>query len=138
MRRLVSQTSPARPAGPRPALVTFAAILLFMLGGFELLVAITEFFKYAFGTLPPVAEANYSIFWGILDVLYGIVLLYAGYALLQGQAVGRLVALIVAVFAAIRWFFYLWYVPWAAALVIGICLLVIYAMSANEDYFTNG
>jgi hypothetical protein len=130
----VSQTS---PAGRRPALVTFSAILLFLLGGFQLVVAVTEFFRYAFGTLPPLA-GNYNIFWGALDILYALVLLYAGYALLQGQAVGRLVALIVAVFAAIRWFFYLWYVPWAAVVVIGICLLVIYAMSAHEDYFTNG
>jgi len=34
-------------------LVTFAAILLIMLGGFELVLAITEFFRYALGTLPP-------------------------------------------------------------------------------------
>jgi uncharacterized membrane protein (DUF373 family) len=133
-RRIVSQT---RAAGRRPALVTFAAILLFLLGGFQLVVAITEFFRYAFGTLPPLA-GNYNFFWGALDVLYALVLLYAGYAILQGQPVGRTVALIVAVFAAIRWFFLLWYIPWAAALVIGICLLVIYAMSAHEDYFFNG
>ena len=131
----MSQTS---PAARRPALVTFAAILLIMLGGFELVIAITEFFQYAFGTLPPLVGNNYNIFWGILDVLYALVLLYAGYALLQGQAVGRLVGLIVAIFAAIRWFFYLWYVPWTAALVIGICLLVIYGLVSNEDYFTNG
>jgi hypothetical protein len=131
----VSQTS---PAARRPALVTFAAILLIMLGGFELVIAITEFFQYAFGTLPPLVGNNYNIFWGILDVLYALVLLYAGYALLQGQSVGRLVGLIVAIFAAIRWFFYLWYVPWTAALVIGICLLVIYGLVSNEDYFTNG
>ena len=134
----MSQTSPARPMGPRPALVTFAAIMLIMLGGFELVLAITEFFRYAFGTLPPLADQTYSIFWGILDVLYGLVLLYSGYALLQGQAVGRLVALIVAVFTAIRWFFYLWYVPWAAVVVIGICLLIIYGLVSNEEYFTNG
>jgi hypothetical protein len=119
-------------------LVTFAAILWIMLGGFELVIAITEFFQYAFGTLPPLVGNNYNIFWGILDVLYALVLLYAGYALLQGQSVGRLVGLIVAIFAAIRWFFYLWYVPWTAALVIGICLLVIYGLVSNEDYFTNG
>ena len=133
----MSQTSPARPVGPRPALVTFAAIMLIMLGGFELVVAITEFFRYAFGTLPPLADATYSILWGILDVLYAIVLIYAGYALLQGQAVGRLIGLIVAVFAAIRWFFYLWYVPWASAVVIGICLLIIYGLVVHEDYFVN-
>jgi hypothetical protein len=108
----MSQTSPAQPLGPRPALITFAAILLLMLGGFELVLAITEFFRYAFGALPPLADATYSILWGALDALYGLVLLYSGFALLQGQAVGRLVALIVAVFAAIRWFFYLWYVPY--------------------------
>jgi hypothetical protein len=68
--------------------------------------AIDDFFRFAWGTLPNIAGVlGYSIFWGILDVLYGLVLLYAGYALLQGQAVGHLIALIVAVFAAIRWFF---------------------------------
>ena len=131
----MSQTSPAQPLGPRPALVTFAAILLLMLGGFELVLAITEFFRYAFGALPPLADATYSIFWGALDVLYGLVLLYSGFALLQGQAVGRAVALIVAVFAAICWFSYLWYIPWTAAIVIGICLLIIYRLVSSQEYF---
>jgi hypothetical protein len=113
--------------------------MLILLGGFELLVAITEFFRFAWGTLPNIADVlGYSIFWGVLDVLYAFVLVYSGFALLQGQAVGRLVALIVAVFAAIRWFFYLWYVPWASVVVIGICLLIIYGLVRNEDYFTNG
>ena len=72
----MSQTNLARPAGPRPALVTFSAILLFMLGGFELVLTVTEFFRYAFGTLPPLADVNYSIFWGLLDALYAIVLIW--------------------------------------------------------------
>jgi hypothetical protein len=133
----VSQT---RPAGRRPALVTFAALMLLLLGGFELVVAFTEFFRNTFGTLPPLYGTgdNFNIFWGIIDVIYALVLLYAGYALLQGQAVGRLVALIVAIFAAIRWFFYLWYFPWAAAVIIGICLLIIYGLVRHEDYFTTG
>jgi hypothetical protein len=118
--------------------VTFAAILLLMLGGFQLLLSITELFQYAFGALPPIATANFNIILWIIDVLLALVLLYGGYALLQGQAIGRLVALIVTVVAAIRWFFYLWYIPWTAALVIGICLLIIYSLVSNEDYFTNG
>jgi hypothetical protein len=64
--------------------------MLIMLGGFELVLAITEFFRFAFGALPNIADVlNYSILWGILDVLYGLVLLYAGYAVLERQAVGR-------------------------------------------------
>ena len=128
----MSQTRPVR----RPALVTFSAILLLMLAGFQLIVAITEFFHYAFGTLPPLA-GNYNILWGLLDVVYALVLLYAGIALLQGQAVGRLITMIVAVFAALRWAFYLWYEPWASVVVIGICLLIIYAMAQSDEYFTN-
>ena len=131
----MSQTNLARPAGPRPALVTFSAILLFMLGGFEFVLTITEFFRYAFGTLPPIVNVNYSIFWGLIDALYAIVLLYAGYELLRGQQVGRLIGLIVAVFAAIRWFFLIWYIPWASLVVIGICMLVIYGLVRHEDYF---
>jgi hypothetical protein len=129
---MMSQTRPAH----RPALVTFSAILLFMLGGFQLVAAITEFFRYAFGTLPPLA-GNSNILWGVLDVVYALVLLYAGYALLQGQAVGRLITMIVAVFAALRWAFYLWYEPWASVVVIGICLLIIYAMAQSDEYFTS-
>ena len=129
----MSQTRPVR----RPALVTFTAILLLMLAGFQLIVAITEFFHYAFGTLPPLA-GNYNIVWGILDVVYALVLLYAGVALLQGQAVGRLITMIVAVFTALRWAFYLWYEPWASVVVIGICLLIIYAMAQSDEYFANG
>jgi hypothetical protein len=113
--------------------------MLILLGGFELVLAITEFFQYAWGTLPNIADVlGYSILWGILDVLYALVLLYAGYALLQGQAIGRLIALIVTVLAAIRGFFYLWYVPWTGAVVIGICLLIIWGLVSNGDYFTRG
>jgi hypothetical protein len=129
----VSETGSAR----RPALVTFAAILLLMVGGFGFVLSVTEFFRYAFGSLPPVDDVNYSIFWGLLDALYAIVLLYGGYEVLRGQAVGRLIALLVAVFAALRWAFYLWYVLWASAVVIGICLLIIYALASEEDYFVN-
>ena len=101
--------SQTRPAGRRPALVTFSAILLFLLGGFQLVVAITEFFRYAFGRAPAGWQLQHLL--GRIGCPLRFDLPYAGYALLQGQSVGRTVALIVAVFAAIRWFFYLWYVP---------------------------
>ena len=99
------------PAGRRPALVTLAAILLLLLGGFELFLSITEFFRNVFGMLPPLA-GNSNLLWGGLDVLGALVLLYAGYALLQGQAAGRWVALLVAVLASFRWATYVTLSPW--------------------------
>ncbi|HEY7020260.1 MAG TPA: hypothetical protein VH349_04020 [Ktedonobacterales bacterium] len=125
-----------RPASRRPALVSFAAILLIWLGGAELILAITEFFRDELDALPPLA-GNYNILWGGVDVLGALVLLYAGYALLQAQAVGRVIALLVAVLTAFRWATYVWYIPLAAALVVVICGLIIYTLAASDNYFSH-
>jgi hypothetical protein len=125
-----------RPAGRRPALVTFAAILLLLLGSYELFLAISELFRNAFGMLPPLT-GNDKIVWGAVDVIYTLVLFYAGFALLQGRAIGRVIALLVAVLSAFRWATYVPYVPWAAAIVVGMCIVIIYAVAESEDYFVH-
>ena len=105
-----------RPAGRRPALVTFAAILLLLLGGAELVLAITEFFRNTRGGLPPLA-GNSNLLGGGVDVVGALVFLYAGYALLQGQAAGRWIALLVAVVASFRWATYVSSAPLVSVLV---------------------
>ena len=125
-----------RPAGRRPALVTFAAMLLLLLGGAELVLAITEFFPTALDRLPPLA-GNSNLLWGGTDVLGALVFLYAGYALLQGQAAGRWIALLVAVLASFRWAIYVTYVPLVSVLVVVICGLIIYTLAASDDYFAH-
>jgi len=126
-----------RPAGRRPALVTFAAILLLLLGIYELALSITEFFRDdfrdAFGALPPLT-GNDNLVWGGVDVLGAVVFLYAGYALLQGWAAGRLIALLVAVLTAFRWATYVQVIP-VAAVVVVICGLIIYTLAVSDEYF---
>jgi hypothetical protein len=117
--------------------VTFAAILLIWLGIAELALSITEFFRSALDTLPPLA-GNDKLLWGGVDILGALVLLYAGYALLQGQAVGRVIALLVAVLIAFRWADYVWFLPLAAVLVVVICGLIIYTLAVSDDYFAQG
>jgi len=125
------------PAGRRPALVTFAAILLLLLGIVELSLSITEFFRTAFGALPPLT-GNSTLLWGGIDVLGALLFLYAGYALFQGQAAGRLIALLVAVVTAFRWATYVPYIPGAAAVVIVICGLIICTLANSDDSFAHG
>ena len=125
-----------RPAGRRPALVTFAAILLLVLGGAELVLAITEFFGDPFGILPQLA-GNSSFLWGGVDGLGALVFLYAGYALLQGQAAGRWIALLIAVLASFRWANYVPTAPLVSVLVIVICGLIIYTLAVGDDYFAH-
>jgi hypothetical protein len=118
----------------RPALVTFAAIMLFLLGGFQLATTLAELLRPSVTLLPTVYGNTYWV-WALIDVLYAIVLFYAGYALLQGQPVGWWVGMIISILAAIRWFFYLWDYPWVGVIIIAISVLVIYSLTTHMEYF---
>ncbi len=120
----------------RPGLVTFSAIMLFVLGGFQAIWAIEQFSNAVW-----ISGATYGVFggylwlWAILDAVVAIVALYAGYDVLRGGAFGQVVGTIIASISAIRWFFYIPAAPWMAAVVIAIDLLVIYGLVAHSDYF---
>ena len=120
----------------RPGLVTFAAIMMFLLGGFQFTWAIVEFANAAW-----IAANVYGSFggllwlWGILDVIIALVYFYAGFDLLAGGKFGRIFGLVVSAFSAIRWFFYIPAAPWVAIVIIALDVLVIYALVAHAEYF---
>lgn len=127
-------------AGPlvvrRPGVVTFAAIMLFLLGGFEVIWAIVQFSNAAW-----IAGATYGSFggylwlWGILDLLFAAVAIYAGYDVLRGGTMGQIIGIIIASFSAFRWFFYIPAAPLMAAAIIAVDVIVIYGLVAHSDYF---
>ena len=126
-----------RPAGRRPVLVTIAAILLFLLGGAQLALAVTEFFRTNFGALAPL-EGNSNTVWGSVDVLFALALIYAGYALLRWQALGRTLALLVAVILAFRWANYIVNYQWVTLTLIVVCGLIIAALAWSDDSLASG
>jgi hypothetical protein len=132
----LSQVSQA--LGRRPGLVTFAAIMMFVLGGFQLTWALIEFWNgatiatYTYGTF-----GNYLWVWGLVDIVLALIALYAGYDLLRGGTFGQVVGLIIAGVSAIRWFFYLPAAPWAAVVIIAVDVLIIYGLVAHSDYFAD-
>ena len=109
-------------------MINIAAILLLLLGGVQLLLAVTEFFRNNFGALAPL-EGGSQVVWGSLDVLFALVLIYAGYALLQWQAVGRTLALLVAVLLAFRWANYIVNYQWVTVTLVVVCGLIIAALA---------
>jgi hypothetical protein len=126
----------------RPGLVTFAAIMMFLVAGFQLVWALVEFANAAWIT------ANYGLngygtfggalwVWGIIDTILALVAIYIGYDLLRGGQFGQIAGLILASVSAIRWFFYLPAVPWVALVIIAIDVLVIYSLVAHADYFSS-
>jgi len=115
-------------------MVTFAAIMMFVVAGFEALAAL-----YAFaGTGWWVTETGnlvYTnfVFWGIVDSIIALLALYAGIDLLRGGAFGLAVGYIFAVVGAIRWLFVIPAAPVMAVVVIVLCVMVIYALANYSD-----
>lgn len=120
----------------RPGMVIFAAVMMFVLGGFQLTWAIVEFANAAWlaGTIYGTFNGHLWL-WGILDLLFAAASVFAGYDILRGGAFGYTFAVLVTAFSAVRWFFLLPAVPLLAIVVIAVDILVIYGLLANSDYF---
>ncbi len=124
-------------ATTRPGLVTFAGVMMFVLGGFQLTWAITEFVNAAWLAGTAYGTFNgYLWLWGILDLLLAAASFYAGYDILRGGQFGQIYGVVVAGLSAVRWFFYLPAAPWLGLVAIALDILIIYGLVANSDYFT--
>jgi hypothetical protein len=119
-----------------PGLITFAAVMVFTLGGFQIVWAIVEFLNAAW-----LAGTAYGTFnghlwlWGILDTIIGLAAIYAGYDILRGGAFGRIFGVIVAGVTAIRWFFYLPAAPILGIVMIAVAVIIVYALVSHGEFF---
>ena len=120
----------------RPGLVTFASIMMFIVGGFLLVWSIEEFLNATW-----LADVSFGLFgrqfliWAFIDFILAIVAFVAGYSIWQGGKFGWWVGMIAAIISAVRWFFYIPWVPFAALVVITINVLIIYGLSSHSEYF---
>jgi len=137
----MAETAPSEgwaqpPDRARPGLVTFAAIMLFLLGGFQLMYALIEFSRATWVAINVEGTFGGQLWvWGIFDLLFAIVAFAAGADLLRGGTFGRVAGIVIAAISALRWFFYIPAQPWTAIVVIAIDVLVLYGLATNEDYF---
>ena len=123
----------------RPGMLTFAAVVMFVVAGFEALAALLDFagtgwWVTAAGNL---VYANFA-FWGILDLIIAIIALYAGIEILRGGTYGIVVGYLFAVVGAIRWLFVIPAAPVLAVVVVALCVMVVYGLAEHSDYFDEG
>src|ERR671921_92023 len=118
----------------RPGMVTFAAVIMFVVAGFEVLSAILAFAGTGWWTTASgdLVYANF-VFWGILDLVIALIALYSGIDLLRGGAFGRTMGYLFAGLGAIRWLFVIPAAPILAVVVIALCVMVIYALALYSD-----
>src|ERR1044071_1242153 len=118
----------------RPGMLTFAAIMMFVVAGLEALSALLAFAGTGWwGTeAGNLGYANF-VFWGFLDLIIALIALYAGIDLLRGGTYGLFMGSLFAVVAAIRWLFVIPAAPVLAVVVIALCVMVIYGLTKYSD-----
>jgi hypothetical protein len=125
------------PTMRRPDLVTFAAIIMFVLGGFHVLLAISEFANstWVLSRLDIELFIPILIIWGVIDLIIGAIALYAGFSILSGGTFGWLMGVAFACVGIIRWLFYIPVSPVLAIAIIALDVLIIYGLVKDSDYF---
>jgi hypothetical protein len=121
--------------GRRPGMFTFAAVIMFLVAGFEVLDAILAFGGTGWWVTETgnLVYAN-LVFWGILDLIVALIALYAGISLLRGGAFGVVMGYLFAGLGAIRWLFVIPAAPILSVVVIALCVMVIYGLATHSDY----
>ena len=111
---------------------TFAGIVMIMLGVFHAIAGLTHI-------VDPDAYAvsgNYvfkltSDTWGWVHLIWGIIVLFAGFGVFRGAVWARTIGVIIALVSAIANFAYLPYIPvWSIAM-IAISVAVIWALTVH-------
>jgi hypothetical protein len=136
-------TPTAGPAGARvathrrPGMLTFAAIMMFVVAGFEALAALLAFAGTGWWYVASVDTLVYAnfIFWGVLDAIIALIALYAGIDILRGGSYGLVMGYVFAIVGAIRWLFVIPAAPVLAVVVLALCVMVIYGLAKYSDYF---
>ena len=133
---MVEQSRERTPTMGRPALLTYAAIMMFVLGGFHILLAISEFASstWMLSRLDIELFIPILFIWGIVDLIIGAIAVYAGVSILRGGAFGFITGFTFAGLGIIRWLFYIPVAPVLAVVVIALNALVIYGLAEHADY----
>ncbi|HEU4492772.1 MAG TPA: hypothetical protein VFR69_01185 [Rubrobacteraceae bacterium] len=120
-------------------MLTFAAIMMFVVAGLEALSALLAFAGTGWWVTEAgnLVYANF-VFWGILDLIIALIALYAGIDILRGGTYGLIVGYVFAIVGAIRWLFVIPAAPVLAVVVVALCVMVIYALAKHSDYFAEG
>ena len=124
----------ASAAAHRPGMVTFAAVMMFLVAGFEALSALLAFAGTGWWVTDAgnLVYANF-VLWGIIDLIIALIAVYAGIDLLRGGTFGLVMGYLFAGLGAIRWLFVIPAAPVLAVVVIALCVMVIYALAKYSE-----
>ena len=112
--------------------ILFAAIMMLMSGIFQAIQGLIAIFENEFY----VATRNYlfqfdATTWGWIHLIGGLLVAFAGWALMSGRTWARVVAIALAVLSAIANFAFIPYYPFWSILIITLDIFVIWAVAVH-------
>ena len=112
----------------------FAGVIMIMSGAFEALAGTVGLFANEFY----VSTRNYLFqfdvtTWGWIHLLVGLLVLFAGIAVMSGQAWARVIGIILAGLSALANFAFIPYFPFWSLLIIALDVLVIWALAVYDS-----
>jgi hypothetical protein len=114
--------------------ILFAGIMMLLIGAFNVLQGLAAIFSDGYYQ---VSEGELLVWdftsWGVIMLVWGAALLLAGYGLVVGRPWARWAGIVVAGVNAVVQAAFLAAFPLWSLIVIGMCVLVIFALAARWD-----
>ena len=110
--------------------ITFAGVMLIMIGIFQVVAGITAIANDEFFLV----TENYTFdldvsAWGWIHLLLGLLLIFAGWAVFAGRVWAAALAILLAALSAFANFFFIPYYPFWSILLIGLAIWVIWSLT---------
>jgi hypothetical protein len=119
-------------SGAAIGLILFAATMMIMAGVFQAITGLVAIFQNEIYVATPNYLFQFDVTtWGWIHLLIGVVVAFAGGAVLSGQVWGRTVGIALAVLSAIVNFVFIPYYPFWSLLIITLNIFVIWALSVR-------
>jgi hypothetical protein len=112
-------------------IAVFAGVVMIIGGVFQALEGLSAIVNDRYLVVAPSTIYAFDVtVWGVIHLLVGLALLVIGFFLLRGATWARAAGIVVAAISAIVNFTWLPYSPWWALVVIGVDILVIWALAS--------
>jgi hypothetical protein len=122
----------ARRSGTAVGFTFFASTMMVLIGAFHAIAGLTGIIENQFYVATPNYIFQFDVTtWGWIHLIWGIVVLLAGFSLWTGAVWARTVGVYLAVLSAIANFAFIPYQPVWSIVMIAIAVTVIWALTAH-------
>lgn len=128
--------APEEPGVWAQGLILFAAVMMFVGGGFQVIAGLAAIFENEFYTVTPNYVLEFDVTaWGWIHLLLGVIVVFAGYGLLSGQTWARVVGIVLASVSALVNFAFIPYYPFWSLAIIALDVFIIWALATQARAF---